>query len=236
MVRLQKYLSEAGVASRRASEKIILEGRVSVNGKPSSELGTKVDPACDRVTVDGTPVRMKHKLYVVLNKPRGYICTRAEDIKGRKVGDLLPKEWGHLFPVGRLDVESEGLIFLTNDGDFCLRLTHPRYAVRKIYRATVAGRVEPGMLQRMTKGVEHEGEELRAERAKLLAAGDSASLVEMALTEGRNREVRRLFETQGLTVTKLERTQVGTVKLGELPRGRWRTLTEPEIKSLLGKL
>lgn len=236
MVRLQKYLAEAGVASRRACEQIILAGRVEVNGQPARELGTKVDPLHDRVTLDGSPVKVKRKLYVVLNKPRGYICTRAEDVKGRKIGDLLPKEWSHLFPVGRLDVESEGLIFLTNDGDFCLRLTHPRYGVSKVYRATIDGRVEPGMLRRMKEGVEHEGETLRVEQAKLLADSGSASLVELVLKEGKNREVRRLFESQNLVVTRLERKQIGPIKLAELPVGHWRTLTESEIKSLLGPL
>ena len=236
MVRLQKYLAEAGVASRRACEQIILAGRVEVNGQPVRELGTKVDPARDEVTVDGQPAKTKRKLYLALNKPRGYICTRAEGVKGRRLDDLLPAEWKHLFPVGRLDVDSQGLIFLTNDGDFCLRLTHPRYGVSKIYRAEIEGRVEPAMLHRMKQGVEHEGETLRAERATLLAGNGTASLVELILTEGKNREVRRLFESQGLRVTRLERTQIGPIKLAQLPVGRWRTLTEPEIKSLLSKL
>jgi 23S rRNA pseudouridine2605 synthase len=232
-VRLQKYLAEAGVASRRASEKIILEGRVAVNGRTVNEMGAKVDAAADKVTVDGTPVRVKRKFYLALHKPAGYVCTRQDDLKRRTVGSLLPKEWSNLYSVGRLDLESEGLIFLTNDGEFSLHMTHPRYGVRKKYLATVTGRVESDMLHRITRGVLHEGETLKAEKARLLSANNSHSLVELELSEGKNREVRRLFESQGLGVDRLVRTQIGKIKLGELPSGKWRTLTEPEIKSLL---
>ena len=236
MIRLQKYLADAGVASRRASEQIILAGRVEVNGKPVRVMGVKVDAARDRILVDGQPLKPKRKLYLAVNKPPGYVCTKADDLKRRTLSDLLPQEWSHLHHVGRLDLESEGLIFVTNDGQFSLQLTHPRYGVRKIYRATVEGRVEPGMLQRMLRGVEHEGETLQAQKARLIDANNSHSLVELELAEGKNREVRRLFESQGLTVSRLQRTQIGPIKLGELPLGKWRALTEPEIKSLLPKL
>ena len=235
-VRLQKFLAEAGVASRRASEQIILAGRVSVNGQAVGELGGKVDPDHDKVAVDGAPVCAKRKLYVALNKPRGYLCSRQDELKRRTIGTLLPREWSGLYSVGRLDYDSEGLLFLTNDGQFSLQLTHPRYGVRKKYLVTVEGRVAPETLGRFTRGVTHEGEKLKAETARLLAASNSHSLVELELAEGKNREVRRLFESQGLTVRRLQRTQIGKIKLGELPSGKWRTLTEPEIKSLLPKL
>ncbi|HWY76708.1 MAG TPA: pseudouridine synthase [Verrucomicrobiae bacterium] len=235
VVRLQKFLAEAGVASRRASEQIILAGRVEVNGRSVRELGTKVDPARDRVTCDGTQVRPKRKLYVALNKPRGYICTRKDELDRHTVGELLPREWDNLSPVGRLDCDSEGLIFLTNDGEFSLRLTHPRYGVRKKYVATVEGRVERAMLNRFTSGVSHDGEQLRAEKARLISANNSTSVVELELGEGRNREVRRLFDSQGLVVSRLVRTQIGKIKLGELPSSKWRTLTATEIKSLLSQ-
>lgn len=233
MVRLQKFLAEAGVASRRASEQIILAGRVSVNGHIVRELGTKVDPAQDSIKLDNSPVRQKRKLYVAVNKPRGYVCSRQDERQRRLIGDLLPKEWNNLYPVGRLDYDSEGLIFLTNDGEFSLHLTHPRYGVRKKYLATVEGRVEQDMLQRFTRGIVHEGEKLKVERARALSVHNSTSLVELELAEGKNREVRRLFESQGLTVTRLVRTQIGKIKIGELRSGKWRTLTEAEIKSLL---
>lgn len=235
-VRLQKFLAEAGVASRRASEQIILAGRVSVNGQTLRELGSKVDPEADQVTVDGTPLRVKRKLYVALNKPRGYVCSREDDLKRRTIGQLLPREWSNLYSVGRLDFDSEGLLFLTNDGQFSLHLTHPRYGVRKKYLATVEGRVAPEVLSQFTRGVTHEGEKLKVESARLRSVSNSQSLVELELAEGKNREVRRLFESQGLTVRRLQRTQIGKIKLGELPSGKWRTLTEPEIKSLLAPL
>src|SRR5829696_3344689 len=131
MVRLQKFLAEAGVASRRASERVIYEGRVSVNGQTVTELGTKIDPARDKVSVDGRALKPKRKLYIALNKPPGYICTRRDPESRKIITELIPAEWSNLVPVGRLDCASEGLIFLTNDGDFCLKLTHPRYGVRK---------------------------------------------------------------------------------------------------------
>ena len=236
MVRLQKFLAESGVASRRASEQVILEGRVSVNGEAVRVLGTKVDPANDRVTVDGRPVgtrTTRTKLYVALNKPAGYICSRHDPEKRRTVGDLLPREWTRLYPVGRLDYNTEGLLFLTNDGEFCLRLTHPRFGVPKIYRVTLEGRVGPELAGRLVRGVEHEGERLRASKARLVSTSNSHSEIELELTEGRNREVRRIFETLGLKITQLRRTQIGRIKLGELPPGKWRVLTPPEVRSLI---
>jgi 23S rRNA pseudouridine2605 synthase len=234
-VRLQKFLADAGVASRRASEQVIAAGRVTVNGKVIKELGSKVDPDTDHVAVDGRPLKSKRKLYLAVHKPKGCICSR-NDPEGRpSVDDLLPKEWNNLYSVGRLDYQSEGLIFYTNDGDFSLKLTHPRYGVRKKYRATVAGMVTPDMAAQMEKGMFHEGENLKAEQVRILKAAHGHSLVEMTLREGKNREVRRLFESLGLTVEKLQRTQIGPIKLGELPKGKWRTLTATEIKSLIPK-
>jgi pseudouridine synthase len=232
VVRLQKFLADAGVASRRACEEIILAGRVAVNGVQVGQLGTKVDPVTDRITLDGRPLKVRRKRYLALNKPRGYLCTR-EDPHGRRIlADLLPKEWTDVYPVGRLDFESEGLIFLTNDGDFCLRLTHPRYGVLKVYRVTVEGRVDPETARRMERGVVHVDERLRARRARLLGSNNSYSLLELELSEGKNREVRRLCEAVGLRVDRLQRTRIGPIKLGELRTGKWRTLTEPEVESL----
>jgi 23S rRNA pseudouridine2605 synthase len=226
-------LAEAGVASRRAGEQIILEGRVSVNGETVSALGRKVDPLHDRVAVDGKAVRAKRKIYLALNKPRGLVCSRNDELGRATVYDLLPKEWGHLHSVGRLDFNSEGLLFLTNDGELSLRLTHPRYGVRKKYLATIEGRVDHDLLRKFEQGIFSEGEKLKAEKARLNSASNSQSVVELELAEGKYHEVRRLFESQGRTVKKLQRTQIGKIKLGELKLGKWRTLTEPEIKSLL---
>jgi len=233
MVRLQKFLADAGVASRRAGEQYILDGRVAINGETVRQLGTRVDPLRDRVTVDGQAVRGRRKLYIALHKPRGCVCSRRDEFERPTVYDLLPAEWAHLHTVGRLDYDTEGLIFLTNDGEFALRLTHPRYGVRKRYRVTAEGRVEQETLDRFTRGVFHDGEKLRAETARLSSSSLARSVVEVALTEGKNREVRRLFQSQGLTVKRLQRVQIGKIKLGELKPGKWRTLTEPEIKSLL---
>jgi 23S rRNA pseudouridine2605 synthase len=234
-VRLQKFLADAGIASRRASEKIIVDGRVRVNGVDVQQLGFKVDALHDRVEVDGQRVRVKRKLYVALHKPPGYICTRKDERDRPVIFDLLPREWGNLFSAGRLDCESEGLILLTNDGDFALRVTHPRYGVHKTYVATVEGEVIPRMLRRMTEGIEDAGEVLKAEKAKALSRNNSHSVIELELSEGRNREVRRMFESQGLTVSRLQRIKIGKIRLAELPAGKWRALTEPEIQSLLPK-
>jgi 23S rRNA pseudouridine2605 synthase len=234
MVRLQKFLAEAGVASRRAGEQFILAGRVAVNGGVVRQLGTRVDPLHDRVTVDGKPVRARRKLYVALNKPRGCVCSRSDEFQRPTIYELMPREWTNLQSVGRLDYDTEGLIFLTNDGEFALRLTHPRYEVRKKYVVTVDGRVDAEMLGRFTRGVFDAGEKLKAETARLISAGQARSVVELELAEGKNREVRRLFASQSLTVKRLQRLQIGKIKLGELKPGKWRTLTEPEIKSLLG--
>ena len=235
MVRLQKFLADAGVASRRASEQLILDGRVQVNSRPITQLGSKVDPDHDKVTVDGKPIRVKQKLYLALNKPKGCVCSKKDELNRATIYDLLPKEWSIVYSVGRLDFASEGLLFLTNDGEFALRLTHPRYGVRKRYVVTVEGRVDAAMLERFTRGIFIEGEKLKAERAWLVSEGKVQSIVELELAEGKNREVRRLFESQGLVVRRLVRMQIGKIKLGELKPGRWRTLTPPEIKTLLSQ-
>lgn len=233
MVRLQKFLAEAGLASRRAAEQLILEGRVSVNGTVVRELGTKVDPVADRVALNGKPVRQKRKLYVALHKPKGYLCSRLDDAGRPLASQLLPKEWSNLYPVGRLDYASEGLILFTNDGDFCLHLTHPRYGVRKRYIATVEGRVTRTHLDAFRRGVEDEGELLKVESARIHSANNSYSVVELDLTEGKNREVRRLFAAQSLIVHRLLRVEIGSLKLGDMPPGRWRVLGPAEVKSLM---
>ena len=152
-LRLQKFLAEAGVASRRAAEQFILDGRIAVNGEAIRRLGTKVDPVHDEVAVDGKPVRVRRKLYVALHKPAGCVCSHADELGRPTVYDLLPKEWQIVHSVGRLDFNSEGLIFLTNDGQFALRLTHPRYGVRKKYAATIEGEVTTAMLEQFLRGI-----------------------------------------------------------------------------------
>ena len=236
MVRLQKFLADAGVASRRAGENFILEGRISVNGQTVRLLGSKVDPEHDRVAVDGKVVRPKKLIYVAINKPVGCVCSRKDELNRPTIYELIPREWDTVQTVGRLDYHSEGLIFLTNDGQFALRLTHPRYGVRKKYLATVEGAVTPEMLALFKRGVYHEGERLHALAAKVISGTRDKSVVELELGEGKNREVRRLFESQALTVKKLQRTQIGRIRLGELKPGKWRTLNAVEIKTLISDL
>lgn len=230
--RLQKLMADAGVASRRASEEIIKAGRVTVNGRIVSDLGAKFDSETATVAVDGVEVRRKKKIYLALNKPRQILCSRSDPQTRRTVGDLLPKEWAHLYTVGRLDLDSEGLLFLTNDGEFSLKLTHPRFGVSKKYLTTVEGRVDFATLSRIRKGITHDGAYLKAEKVRLLDANGHQSLVEVELKEGKNREVRRLFESQDLKVLRLQRIQIGAIKLGELREGKWRTLSAAEIRSL----
>jgi len=236
VVRLQKFLADAGVASRRAGEQIILAGRVSVNAQPVRLLGTKVDPDHDQVAVDGKLVHAKKLLYIALNKAAGCVCSRKDELDRPTIYELLPREWNTIQSVGRLDYNSEGLIFLTNDGQFALRLTHPRYGIRKKYLATVEGEVTPAMLQLFRQGVFHEGERLKALAARIISGTRAKSVVELEMGEGKNREVRRLFESQALTVKKLQRTQIGKIRLGELKPGKWRTLNVVEIKTLISDL
>ena len=235
-MRLQKFLADAGVASRRAAEQIILEGRVSVNGHAIRLLGTKIDPVHDKVVFDGQPVRAKKKIYLALNKPIKCVCSHKDELGRPTIYELLPREWQMVSTVGRLDFNSEGLIFLTNDGEFALRLTHPRYGVRKKYVTTVEGEVTSDMLKRFTQGIFTGGEKLKALSARVVSGSRARSVVEMELGEGKNREVRRLFESQNLTVKKLQRTQIGKIKLGELKPGKWRTLSPAEIKTLISDL
>lgn len=232
LVRLQKYLAEAGVASRRGAETLIREGRVTVDGQVVRLLGSRVRPG-QRVCVDGKPVRPRPHLYVALHKPPGYVCTRRPQPRQKGVMALLPLEWrSRLYPVGRLDRASEGLLLLTNDGELALRLTHPRWGVRKHYLAIVRGRVETAIADRLVQGLRHRGERLRAEAVRILSANNTRSRVRVVLREGRNREVRRMFAACGLEVEHLLRDQIGPLKLGELPPGRWRILTPTEVQSL----
>jgi 23S rRNA pseudouridine2605 synthase len=235
VVRLQKFLADAGVASRRAGEQFILEGRVAVNGHVVRLLGSKVDAGHDKVTVDGKPVRERRKVYLALNKPIGCVCSHNDELGRPTIYELLPKEWQIVNSVGRLDFNTEGLIFLTNDGQFALRLTHPRYGISKKYVVTVEGPVTHETLALFTRGVFHGGDKLKADKARLMGSSRSKSIVELELSEGKNREVRRLFESQNLMVRSLQRVQIGKIKLGELKPGKWRALTATEIKTLLSE-
>lgn len=235
-VRLQKVLAEAGVASRRACEEIIAQGRVRVNGKIIREMGLKVDPATAKIEVDGEEIRSAQtRTLLAFNKPAGVVSAMS-DPQGRPcLGDYFSEWPGRLFHVGRLDFETEGLILLTNDGDLANRLAHPKHEVAKRYLVQIRG-VLPGNLSSVLRsGVELEDGLVRLSAVKILARSEKSALLEIELHEGRNRIIRRLFAQLDLPVEHLVRIGVGTIDLGELRPGRWRAISEPEMIKLLSE-
>ncbi|POX65639.1 MFS transporter [Microbacterium sp. Ru50] len=233
-VRLQKVLANAGVASRRVCEQLIVEGRVRVNGTIVTELGSRIDPAVDIVDVDGTAVQLDTtKRYVMLNKPTGVVSS-MKDEKGRADLRRFTKDWDErLYNVGRLDAETSGLLVLTNDGELAHVLAHPSFGVTKVYIAKVRGRVTPQTIARLIKGVELEDGPIAADKARLLDTSGETSLVELTLHSGRNRIVRRMMAEVGHPVLELVRRQFGPLHLGTLPAGRARELTTVERGALL---
>lgn len=230
--RLQKILSARGVASRRASEKMILAGLVTVNGRVAA-LGDSADPERDAILVAGQPLPEAGKrVYLMLNKPRGYVTTLSDE-KGRKDAASLVLGCGcRVYPVGRLDMDSEGLLLFTNDGDFANRLTHPSREVEKQYEVWVRGFV-PGGEKRLTRPIELDGRPIRPPKAALVyREGDRAKLL-VTIHEGRNRQIRRMCQAAGMEVTRLRRIREGSLSLGTLPQGAWRHLTEQEVHTLL---
>lgn len=232
--RLQKILARAGVASRRSSERIILEGRVAVNGQTVRELGSKADPARDEVRVDGVRVRLPGEpVYLVLNKPKGVVTTRSDPEGRATVMGLVPRVAG-LFPVGRLDVTTEGLILLTNDGDFAQRVSHPRYEVPRVYRAKVRGVPDARTLRRLKEGVRVEGERMAVDAVRVIEA-DKHAWLELRLHEGKHHEVRRMLEAVGHPVSKLRRVAIGVVTDRGLAPGEFRALSPVEVRVLGGR-
>jgi len=235
--RLQKILSSAGVASRRLSEELILQGRVSVNGTTITELGTKADPAVDEIKVDGRRIKtVQRKRYVLLNKPRGYITTRSDPQGRPTVMELVSEVKEYVYPVGRLDYDSEGLLLLTNDGELAARLTHPRHEVEKVYEARVKGVPDDRVLERLAKGVPIEGRrtapaKIRASEPFVKGSGEQ-TIVEIAIHEGRQRQVRKMFEAVGHPVVRLKRVRIGPLEDPDMPVGHWRDLTPQEIARL----
>jgi 23S rRNA pseudouridine2605 synthase len=236
MERLQKILSQAGVASRRASEQLMLEGRVTVNGVTVRELGSKADPAHDDVRVDGRRIKVvqRHR-YILLNKPRGYVTTRSDPQRRPTVIDLLHGVREYIYPVGRLDFDSEGLLLLTNDGDLAARLTHPRHGVARVYEARVLGVPDAHDIDRLARGVTIDGRATGPAQIALRAGGrrgdDSATLI-VTIREGRNRQVRKMCEAIGHPVTHLKRVAIGPIRDPRLPLGRWRDLSAAEVAKL----
>ena len=230
--RLQKLLSAAGVASRRAAEEMISAGRVTVNGE-TAELGQSADPDIDTVALDGKPVRFgTRRRYIVLHKPRGYVTTMKDDRGRPTVADLTADAGGRLYPVGRLDMDSEGLLILTDDGEAANALMHPSHEVDKVYTVFVQGEDIPGAIAKLRAMESLEGEPIARPRVTLIERkGDGAEL-QMVIHEGKNRQIRRMCAACGLHVTRLIRIAEGPVTLGALPAGKWRTMTADEISYL----
>mgnify|MGYP001817834740 FL=1 len=230
-MRLQKYLSRAGASSRREGERLIEAGRVRVNGVAVTRLGTRVDPAKDRVELDGRALELPGFRWILLHKPSGVLTTASDPGRGRTVYDLLPKEFGSLRYVGRLDRDTEGLLLLTNEGDALHRLTHPSYEVEREYRVRVGESLGKPTMERLVEGVELEDGQARARRA-WRPPGSPPEELRLVLTEGRNREVRRMMAAVGHPVRRLVRERYGPVTLGSLGVGEWRELTSDEIHEL----
>jgi 23S rRNA pseudouridine2605 synthase len=233
--RLQKLLSQAGIASRRAAEKLIAEGRVTVNGDTVREMGTKADLATDDIRVDGRRIKSAERSrYILLYKPTGYVTTRSDPQRRPTVIDLLRGVREYVYPVGRLDFDTEGLLLLTNDGDLAARLTHPRHGVDRTYEARVAGMPDDEALRRLRDGIPLDGKRTLPAEAVLVnqARRDREGVVVLTIREGRNRQVRRMLEAVGHPVRELRRVKFGPLGDRRLKAGEWRELTAEEVRTL----
>ena len=231
--RLQKYLAECGVASRRKSEQLLAAGKVKVNGHVA-QIGDKIDPRRDLVTVRGKKVRKTQRnYYILLHKPRGYVTTVSDELGRKTVMDLVRDIDARLYPVGRLDKDSEGLLLLTNDGAFANALTHPRHAYSKKYRVTIRGKVDDRALLQLREGIDLDGRMTAPCDVTVLTAEENRTVLEFVLHEGRNRQIRRKCEAEELEVIRLKRIAQGSLKLGMLPVGKWRELTDNEVQKLM---
>ena len=231
--RVQKILSAYGICSRREAERLMTAGEVLVNGTPAA-LGDRADPERDRITVRGVPLRAKapEHCYVMLHKPRGYVTTLSDE-KGRaNVAELVSGCGVRVYPVGRLDMYSDGLLILTDDGDLTCRLTHPSHGLKKTYIAHIAGELTELDADRLAEPFEIDGYMIRRPEVRLLGTEGGASTVEFVLAEGRNRQIRRMCERAGYKITRLTRTKIGDIAVGELPLGHWRYLSYDEVSYL----
>ena len=232
-MRLDKLLSHVGVTSRRHAKQYVRDGRITVNGSLPESPGTPVDPSADRVCVDGQPVQMQHRpIYLALHKPTGYVSTASDDRNRPTVLDLVPERLGRVYPIGRLDLNSEGLLLLTNDGELTHRLIHPRYHVPKTYHVWVEGQTAEADLQRLRDGVEIEDGTTAPAQVSVLRRSHHGMELEFVLYEGRKRQIRRMCHAVGQVVTRLIRVQFGPIPLGNLQSGTWRKLSQEEIHQL----
>ena len=234
-LRLQKLISQAGVASRRAAERLIAEGRVTVNGETVREMGTKADPAHDDIRVDGRRIKSTERLrYILLYKPAGYVTTRSDPQRRRTVLDLLHGVREYVYPVGRLDYDTQGLLLLTNDGDLAAKLTHPRHQVDRTYEAYVAGMPDDEAIDRLRRGIPLDGRRTLPADVLLVNKGrrDRNGVLIITIREGRNRQVRRMLEAVGHPVETLRRIRFGPLSVRGLKPGEWRDLSEVEVEKL----
>ena len=230
--RLQKILASRGVCSRRKAEELLNAGRVSVNGV-TAKLGESADPELDEILLDGKPLPSKSEyVYIMLNKPRGFVTTLSDE-KGRKNAAQLVADCGvRVYPVGRLDMDSEGLLLLTNDGDLTNRLTHPKHEIPKIYHVKIRGAVTAEQIKALSRPMEIDGYTILPVKTELISFKDDTSTLRMTLYEGRNRQIRKMCETQSLNILRLCRVAIGDVKLGNLAPGKWRYLTRAQVDYL----
>ena len=230
-IRLQKYLSEAGIASRRAAEELIKAGKVRVNGIVAG-IGDKISKK-DKVLVSGKPVENKSKkLYIMLHKPRGFVTTMNDEMDRKCVAMLVKDVGERVYPIGRLDKNSEGLLLFTNDGEFANMMMHPKSQIGKTYRVTLKTKVTEDQIAKLTAGVVIDGQKTLPAKVTELSKEDGRTVLQIIIFEGRNRQIRYMCEAVGLTVSRLKRTAVGEIKLGMLPQGKWRELNEKEIRNL----
>lgn len=233
-VRINKYIADCGLASRRGAEELILSGKVKIDGKLAS-LGDKIIPGKNKVEVSGRKVvapRSDSHTYLMLNKPRGYVCTMSDE-RGRKcVADLVKGVKGRVFPIGRLDMLSEGLLLFTDDGDFANRLTHPKFHIGKTYKVVIKNQMDEDDVKAFSEGMELDGEKTAPADVRLSDPKDGKQTVHLTIFEGKNREIRRMCEARGLEVMRLKREKIGNLSLGLLPCGKYRILTEKDIKKI----
>jgi len=233
--RLQKILAKAGIASRRQAEQLIRDGRIRLNGQVVSEMGLKVDPTRDTITCDGKQINLENKIYILLNKPAGYVTTLA-DPQGRPVvSDLVAHIPLRLFPVGRLDLETEGALLMTNDGELGNAILHPRFEINKTYEATVMGSPSTAKLKLLEQGIEIEGVKTRPAAIRVLKRHQDQTVVEIIIHEGKKRQVRKMFQAIHHRVLYLKRTAYGNLRLGALPVGKYRLLTPDDLKRIFSE-
>ena len=231
-MRLQRYLAQCGIGSRRECEELIAMGRVQVDGKTVTKLGANVKPLDQTVTLDGEKLKLERKKYYLLNKPTGYLCTASDPQRRRTVFDLFPPEGPRLFSVGRLDENTTGLLIVTNDGDLAQKLAHPRYQIHRVYRAQVAGHPKREVLDQLKEGLFFTEGKFKFHAVKPIKKQGKSTWIEITMTEGQNREIRRLLARTGHKVMKLERIGFGPVRLGRVPLGQYRELRRDELGAI----